>query len=104
MKLLPSFIIQLLGHRYWPGVFRDLRSFQCCVPSDWFSGCLVVEYFTAGREAHWRRIPPSTKQTGSSFLHLCMLNPGCGLVCVMTFLSNGFELIGSALHITRCDM
>ena len=79
MKLLPSFIIQLLSHRCWPGFFVTCLAFSAVCH---LTGCLVVEYFTAGREARWRRIPPSTKQTGSIFLHLCLLNPGCGLVCV----------------------
>ena len=48
MKLLSSFIIQLLGHRCWPGVFRDLRSFQCCVPSDWLFSCRVFDSWERG--------------------------------------------------------
>ena len=51
------------------------------------------------------RVSQSTKQTGSSFLHLCFTLLVVDLLCEWrSLISAGFECVGSTLHVTRCDM
>ena len=79
------------------------RMFPCDLWN--LTGYIVVVYLTAGGETHREASTTKYKTDWIQFsasLHVKHLV--VDLSVWMTFLSTGFEWIGSALHITRCDM